>query len=212
MTSSLLDKEDHVFGIPVSGVMKLKPDVLYADGEPLKDLEAKLGRGLYKGLPVVAGKEDDTLLGYIGKRELRYALGKVQKARSFSQDVKCLFTFATDLNGLNNLPEPSPMMDTPVLFDESENDRSRRRNRTMEEEAGLMPEEDDDDDDDEGHKGDASMVTESGEEEVLELGAWVDQNPLIVQPSMPLETVMGESRSLSCREASKKVQNEILLP
>lgn len=41
--------------------MKLKPDVPYAEGEPLKDLEAKLGRGHYKRLPVVTGREDNTL-------------------------------------------------------------------------------------------------------------------------------------------------------
>lgn len=194
-----LDKEDHVFGISVSAVMKHKPDVLYADGEQLRDLEAKLGRGLYKGLPVVASREDETLLGYIGKRELRYALGKVQRARSFSADVECLFTCSTDLHGLSNFPEPSPMIGTPALFDEEEHERDRRRNQNLDEEAGLMPREDAEDDEDEedvgASKPDASMATEGGgQEETLELGAWVDQNPLIVQPSMPLETVMGESR------------------
>ncbi|TKY84558.1 hypothetical protein EX895_006460 [Sporisorium graminicola] len=87
-----LDKDDHSFGIPVADVMRVNPDVLYAVGMKLEELESKMSYGTYKGFPLVQSKEDATLLGYVGKVELRYAIGKARRARALSGETTCLFS------------------------------------------------------------------------------------------------------------------------
>ncbi|CDW97361.1 hypothetical protein [Sporisorium scitamineum] len=87
-----LDKDDHSFGIPVADVMRVNPEVLYAAGMKLEELEGKLAHGTYKGFPLVQSKEDATLLGYVGKVELRYAIGKARRARALGGETTCLFS------------------------------------------------------------------------------------------------------------------------
>uniref|UniRef100_V5EZW5 Chloride channel protein n=1 Tax=Kalmanozyma brasiliensis (strain GHG001) TaxID=1365824 RepID=V5EZW5_KALBG len=87
-----LDKDDHNFGVPVADVMHANPTVLYADGMKLGELEARMSEGSYKGFPVVQGKEDAMLLGYVGKVELRYAIGKARRARALGADTTCVFS------------------------------------------------------------------------------------------------------------------------
>lgn len=88
-----LDKDEHNFGlIPVREVMKRAPDVLFAQGISLKDLEAMLDN-TYRGFPVVRSYKDHTLLGYVGKAELRYAVNKARRARpSLSASAICYFS------------------------------------------------------------------------------------------------------------------------
>ncbi|GAC73118.1 cl- channel CLC-3 and related proteins [Moesziomyces antarcticus T-34] len=87
-----LDKDDHSFGVPVADVMRADPQVLYAAGMRLGELETKLADATYKGLPLVQSREDATLLGYAGKTELRYAVGKARRARTLDADTTCLFS------------------------------------------------------------------------------------------------------------------------
>ncbi|EPQ30162.1 uncharacterized protein PFL1_02278 [Pseudozyma flocculosa PF-1] len=91
-----LDKDEHAFGIPVHDVMKTDPVTLNADGMPLSELEAKLEQASYKGFPVVASRNDATLLGYAGKMELRYAIAKARRARALSPQTICMFTIPID--------------------------------------------------------------------------------------------------------------------
>ena len=97
-----LDKDDHSFGVPVGDVMRVHPEVLFAAGMKLSELESKLAEGTYKGFPLVQSKEDATLLGYVGKVELRYAIGKARRARALGPDTICLFSVgpnAADASG-----------------------------------------------------------------------------------------------------------------
>lgn len=87
-----LDKDDHSFGVPVADVMRADPQVLYAAGMRLGELETKLADASYKGLPLVQSRDDATLLGYAGKTELRYAVGKARRARALHADTTCLFS------------------------------------------------------------------------------------------------------------------------
>ncbi|CBQ73889.1 probable voltage-gated chloride channel (clc-a) [Sporisorium reilianum SRZ2] len=94
-----LDKDDHSFGIPVADVMRVGPDVLYATGMGLAELEATMARGTYKGFPLVRSRDDATLLGYVGKVELRYAIGKARRARALGGDTVCVFSVGPDAGG-----------------------------------------------------------------------------------------------------------------
>ncbi|SNX85976.1 probable voltage-gated chloride channel (clc-a) [Melanopsichium pennsylvanicum] len=87
-----LDKDDHSFGVPVGDVMRVNPEVLHAVGMKLGELETKLGEGTYKGFPLVQSREDPTLLGYVGKVELRYAIGKARRARALGANTTCMFS------------------------------------------------------------------------------------------------------------------------
>lgn len=159
-----LDKEEHAFGIPVNDVMKRDPVVLYASGMRLDEVEAKLQDGNYKGFPVVQSPEDPTLLGYAGKTELRYAIGKARRVRSLLADTRCMFTCACDADaeGMRAmLPSAADAsMATPVLANFEDTERARD-----EEESRLMGEETDQDINDLGEAG--AGIDGEGDEDVL---------------------------------------------
>lgn len=91
-----LDKEDHSFGVPVGDVMRADPQVLCAAGMQLSELESKLAEGTYKGFPLVLSESDATLMGYVGKVELRYAIAKARRARALGPETTCLFSVGPD--------------------------------------------------------------------------------------------------------------------
>ena len=73
-----LEKEDHAFNVPVSRVMKRALSILRAEGTTLGDLAALLEDTDVKGFPIVGGSGDGdarTLMGAIGRSEVRYVLG-----------------------------------------------------------------------------------------------------------------------------------------
>lgn len=187
-----LDKDEHVFNLTVGDVMTRDAVVLYADGMELQEVEKRLANGIYKGFPIVSSVHDSTLLGYAGKTEIRYAIGKARKARSgLGPRTICYFTLDGDIIP-NSLM--TPMMNT---FDDSDVERRQQGQGEQEE---LIPEDltaDEDDDEDALEGGDDELlgaagggVNGEGEEDILELGGWVERNPLYVQPTMPLEVVM----------------------
>ncbi|KAK0554713.1 glycerol ethanol, ferric requiring protein [Tilletia horrida] len=222
-----LDKEEHAFGISVDRVMSRHPVVLHSEGHSLKELEEKLKSGSYKGFPVVRNASDWTLLGYVGRRELAYAIGKARRARRLAQGTQCLFTvsrFGTGQNirsssnagierrgstmtedgsGVMNASAPAPeiLLEPPssgsVLSTFRGNFAAATGlglpggggNSAGEEEAELLDEGDDA----------LGGVNGEGDEDVLELGGWVDQFTLTVHPTMPLEVVMDLFKKMGPR-------------
>lgn len=71
-----LDKEDHAFNVSVSKVMKKDLHVLLVSGMRIHDLEEILSSTAVKGFPIIYSESLRTLMGYIGRAELRYVLGK----------------------------------------------------------------------------------------------------------------------------------------
>lgn len=208
-----LDKDDHVFNLPVSSVMTRQAVMLYASGMQLREVEAKLAQGPYKGFPVVRSREDRTLLGYAGKTELRYAIGKARRVRStLDAEARCQFSIDPTARGAK---DPEPLLDT--YEDDDYSGRAsgrpsvgRRETREEEEEEAVLI--DGDRDEEEEAEGEGIAMTEDGvlgaagggidmegDVDVLELGGWVEQNPLLVQPSMPLEVVMDLFKKLGPR-------------
>lgn len=210
-----LDKDDHVFNLPVSSVMTRQAVVLYASGMQLRDLEAKLAQGSYKGFPVVRSRDDRTLLGYAGKTELRYAIGKARRVRN-TMDPDTVCQFSIDPTTRGGTKDPETLLDT--LEDDDYAARSEgtpnlggREETQREERAGLI-DGDREEQDDDGGEGEGIAMTENGllgaagggldmegSIDVLELGGWVEQNPLNVQPTMPLEVVMDLFKKLGPR-------------
>ncbi|CAD6891444.1 unnamed protein product [Tilletia controversa] len=217
-----LDKEEHAFGISVERVMTRSPAVLHSDGHSLKELEDKIRAGQYKGFPVVRSAQDWTLLGYVGRRELVYAIGKARRARRLSPTTQCLFTvsrfdrsraaaesagvgqassFRGAGNGISDASAPAP----EVLLEPSSdsvlaNFRGNfaaaaglglARGRREEEETDLL--------DRDGAADPHGGVDGEGNDDLLELGGWVDQFTLTVHPSMPLEVVMDLFKKMGPR-------------
>ncbi|KAK0535190.1 glycerol ethanol, ferric requiring protein [Tilletia horrida] len=219
-----LDKEEHAFGISVDRVMKRNPVVLHSDGHPLKELEEKIRTGAYKGFPVVRSASDWTLLGYVGRRELAYAITKARRARRLGPSMQCLFTVsrfeanrsvaehaagsasrADEANAAGGVieasaPAPEVLLEPPSSDSMLSTFRGNfaaaaglglSRRQDEEEEADLL---------DRATGADAEGgVDGEGEDDVLELGGWVDQFTLTVHPSMPLEVVMDLFKKMGPR-------------
>lgn len=89
------NKEEHSFGVPVSQVMTTSVTPLPAHGLTLSDLEHILTENKFQGYPIVEDLQNRVLVGYIGRTELRYAIGRMRKEGAVSRDAKCYFSAPT---------------------------------------------------------------------------------------------------------------------
>ncbi|OTA01716.1 hypothetical protein A9Z42_0020430 [Trichoderma parareesei] len=85
-------KEDHNYGVPVSHVMRSSVVSLPVSGLTLADVEQLLAETKYQGFPIVLDGSSKTLVGYIGRTELRYAVDRAKRERLVSPDAKCFFS------------------------------------------------------------------------------------------------------------------------
>jgi chloride channel 3/4/5 len=88
----ILENEDHGFNVSISEVMKKDLDILFASGMPVSDVEELLASTNVKGFPIVTSKSSQTLVGYMGRTELRYVLDKAQNLGDISPSTPCAFT------------------------------------------------------------------------------------------------------------------------
>ncbi|KAF2838655.1 CLC voltage-gated chloride channel [Patellaria atrata CBS 101060] len=88
-------KEEHTFGVPVSQVMESHVTVLPASGLELKEVEKLMTDNKYQGYPIVEDRTSKTLIGYIGRTELRYAVDRAKREQHVSPSAKCFFTPST---------------------------------------------------------------------------------------------------------------------
>lgn len=86
-----LNIDDHVYGVTVEECLKGIPDVLYASGMPLHQVEAYLGRCTYRGFPVVRSSDDYALKGYMERQHLQQAIDRAHASRTLHPDTLCLF-------------------------------------------------------------------------------------------------------------------------
>jgi hypothetical protein len=68
-------KEDHSFGVPVSAVMIRDLVLLPSVGIKLDEVQSILSDTDFGGFPIVQDRDSKILLGYIGRTELKYAIG-----------------------------------------------------------------------------------------------------------------------------------------
>lgn len=86
------NKEEHIFGVPVSQVMTSDTTSLPMTGCTMADIEAILKTGKYQGFPIVENRHSKILAGYIGRAELRYAVERAKKERHVEPTARCYFT------------------------------------------------------------------------------------------------------------------------
>ena len=86
------NKEEHMFGVPVSQVMTHEITSLPSTGLNLRSLEQLISQNKYQGFPVVEDRTTKSLIGYIGRTELRYAIDRAKKEGFISPNAKCFFT------------------------------------------------------------------------------------------------------------------------
>lgn len=198
----------------VQAAMTTRPACLYAGGwETVSSIESKLREGDYKGWPVVESPQDATLVGYIGRTELRYALAKAKRDRTVAPDAAVNLSLASSSQrrsgAAHHLPEP-------ITEDTRNRERHRARQAAPPEREGLMRDAEQADDDvteeeqDQEDEGDNEIFKKSqgpGPSETIsaqrgrgisegilvarrvDLGAWLDTTRLTVAPVMPLAVV-----------------------
>ena len=108
------NKEEHTFGVPVSQVMASHVVSLPADGLELRALERIMNENQYQGYPIVEDAQSKTLVGYIGRTELRYAIDRAKKDQMAPGHARC--SFVTPGNNNHSLTPssqfPSASFDT----------------------------------------------------------------------------------------------------
>ncbi|KAF8871252.1 voltage-gated chloride channel [Gymnopilus junonius] len=87
-----LEKEDHVYNVTVSTVMRKDLNTLSETGMRVKDVESRLSSTNFKGFPIVSSDGSQTLVGYIDRSEIRYVLERARKNRGRLANTPCLFT------------------------------------------------------------------------------------------------------------------------
>ncbi|KAI0022306.1 chloride channel protein [Xylariomycetidae sp. FL0641] len=88
------NKEDHIFGVPVSAVMTTNVVAVPVQGMTLESLEDLLRQPQYQGFPIVEDLQSRILVGYVGRTELRYAIDRLSRDRALtvSPHAKCDFS------------------------------------------------------------------------------------------------------------------------
>lgn len=84
-------KEDHVFNVPVSHAMTTDPLSLPASEFPVREAEHMLSDNKFQGFPIVEDRSGKTLVGYIGRTELRYAIDRARSEGLISPRARCVF-------------------------------------------------------------------------------------------------------------------------
>ncbi|TFK53546.1 hypothetical protein OE88DRAFT_1676743 [Heliocybe sulcata] len=94
-----LEKEDHAFNASVSRVMTTDLHTLSVSGLTVADLERILVDTKVQGYPIVSSASARTLVGYIGRPELRYVIDKAQQMRRVSLQTPCSFAAERNAEG-----------------------------------------------------------------------------------------------------------------
>ncbi|KAL1412019.1 glycerol ethanol, ferric requiring protein [Vanrija albida] len=91
-----LEKEDaeagdKAFFEPIGHIMRKDLVVIPATGIPLEQVSDLVQSSSYQGFPVVKSDEDRSIVGFMRKNELRYALDRARRTHNVSADALCTF-------------------------------------------------------------------------------------------------------------------------
>jgi chloride channel 3/4/5 len=106
------NKEDHSFGVPVSSAMTTNATSIPATGLEFKDVQQLLTKNQFQGYPIVDNLTNKTLLGYIGRTELLYAITRVQKNNRIAKNAKVSFVRPD-----NQMASPNLTRTPAITFD-----------------------------------------------------------------------------------------------
>ncbi|USP76138.1 hypothetical protein yc1106_03412 [Curvularia clavata] len=97
-------KEEHAFGVPVSQVMASRPVCIPATGMKLQQMERLMNENQYQGYPIVEDVKTKTLVGYIGRTELRYAIDRAKMEQHAPGHAKCYFSHTSNSQSAPQTP------------------------------------------------------------------------------------------------------------
>lgn len=83
---------DKGFNEPIAHIMRKDLVVIPSTGLPLSELQRLVQGSSFQGFPVVATETDRTIIGFIPKNELRFALDRVRRSYALSPDTVCTFS------------------------------------------------------------------------------------------------------------------------
>lgn len=103
--------------------MTSNPLSLPASDLPVREAEHLLNDNKFQGFPIVEDRASKILVGYVGRTELRYAIGKARRVQPLSPNAKCIFTYeaAVATARTRSPATPAHFHDAPQTFDELEN-------------------------------------------------------------------------------------------
>lgn len=110
------NKEEHNFGVPAQAVMKTDVVALPANGMVLEAVEDLLNQPKYQGFPIVEDLQSRTLLGYIGRTELRYAIERLKRERGSAANANAKCTFSPPAAALSSVTPITPTITQSADF------------------------------------------------------------------------------------------------
>ncbi|KAM5463689.1 glycerol ethanol, ferric requiring protein [Microsporum ferrugineum] len=165
-------KEEHIFNVPVSHAMTSKPVVFSETGLSIHKAEQLLQKHKFQGFPIVEDFDSMTLVGFIGRTELQYAIRRAKREGLLAPNARCQFVRQpTSVGGGPASSSQSSDMfgpSTPSSSSSPPNGGWR---------AGGTPITFDD-------------IASSSGIRVIDLSPYVDLAPITVHPRLALETVM----------------------
>ncbi|KAK3339187.1 chloride channel, partial [Neurospora tetraspora] len=174
------NKEEHNLGVPVSHAMIKDVTSIPTNGMTLQQIEALLAEDNYQGFPIVEDEHSKTLVGYIGRTELRYAVDRAKRERTLGPQAKCTFAPPPSADGTTaaNITTPGDII-TPGLA------RMDSFNTIGFAESSSTPA--------------ATSSSSSSSSNFINFSRYVDTTPVSAHPRLPLETVMELFRKIGPR-------------
>ncbi|KAF5355445.1 hypothetical protein D9758_006397 [Tetrapyrgos nigripes] len=189
-----LEKEDHVYNVPVDAVMRSELHLLVDSGMKVKDIESLLNDTDVKGFPIVSADADSQkLVGYIGRSELRYVFGRWSSAwvPFYIRCIRLHFEILPHTR-LRHTPERYRAnsgghinAETPCSFTPSNETGASRSTVDMVEER-MMPDQYDELTEPIFDSASYSVLNDDR----LNFWPWVNKTPMTVSPQLPMEIVM----------------------
>ncbi|KAL3419752.1 chloride channel protein [Phlyctema vagabunda] len=102
------NKEEHLFGVPVSKAMTTEITSIPSSGLSMEQVEQMLREDKYQGFPIVEDRTAKILIGYIGRTELRYAVDRVKRDRTINPLARCYFSPPASANPTTPLTPHAP--------------------------------------------------------------------------------------------------------
>lgn len=98
--------------------MTSKMTTLPATGLTVQDVENILEEHDYQGFPIVEDASGNSLIGYIGRTELRYGLDRQRRETGLSQYAQCVFSPNSTAAASAMTPVPTVVTDMSVVYTE----------------------------------------------------------------------------------------------
>lgn len=158
-------------------------------------LESLLANTSYSGYPVVSKRENNLLIGFIGRSELEYATKLFSQQDGVSGSDKCYFApKAKSMSDVDLVKIEADHEEAPLLDYQDFDYNSGTENEAIEN-IMLQPSESAE------NITSQSASLDSDRRRLIDFRLWIDMNPITLPPNMDLETSLILFRKLGLRYA-----------